>query len=490
MRALVLILQHGAEAAAGAGGAGAGGPAQQAQVQQVQVQQVQAALRSLGERLAPALSEGMQAAALRAGLVGSPLPEMAGRAPPPAGAPDAAPVAPLRLHPQALSFYARVATIRLSSQLSASRGAQGAAALADPVVIDVLHAAVAALAAAATAATAATAAAEPPATPPPPPPLPLPHAQLLLLLWHSLPPLERGGVGCRVSAALAAAAHLPQSRRPAGWRGATLRLAQLLDYMVAHGRASAPPGLAARLDARRAAARRQPLEPPPAAAARRRRRRARLPPWLLRRRQWGGRGRVVAGGPRQRVAGAPLRAARAPPLPSASAAAEAAAAAAVARRVRSRPLAAGSAFALDSAVVDCLVALLAAAMSGGAAARDRCGASDAQLFLVAWRLLGAAPAAHRIPAPPPFAGAAAGAEAVGHALDAARISVASLEASATSAASSAASSALAASVGWMRAAATGLGPRRCRDAASHADGGGGGGGCRGGARHRFVRRPG
>ena len=311
MRALVLILQHGAEAAAGAGGAGAGGPAQQAQVQQVQVQQVQAALRSLGERLAPALSEGMQAAALRAGLVGSPLPEMAGRAPPPAGAPDAAPVAPLRLHPQALSFYARVATIRLSSQLSASRGAQGAAALADPVVIDVLHAAVAALAAAATA---ATAAAEPPATPPPPPPLPLPHAQLLLLLWHSLPPLERGGVGCRVSAALAAAAHLPQSRRPAGWRGATLRLAQLLDYMVAHGRASAPPGLAARLDARRAAARRQPLEPPPAAAARRRRRRARLPPWLLRRRQWGGRGRVVAGGPRQRVAGAPLRAARAPPL--------------------------------------------------------------------------------------------------------------------------------------------------------------------------------
>jgi len=178
------------------------------------------------------------------------------------------------------------------------------------------------------------------------------------------------------------------------------------------------------------------------------------------------------------------------PLPSARAAAEAAAAAAVARRVRSRPLAAGSAFALDSAVVDCLVALLAAAMSGGAAARDRCGASDAQLFLVAWRLLGAAPAAHRIPAPPPFAGAAAGAEAVGHALDAARISVASLEASATSAASSAASSALAASVGWMRAAATGLGPRRCRDAASHADGGGGGGGCRGGARHRFVRRPG
>ena len=174
------------------------------------------------------------------------------------------------------------------------------------------------------------------------------------------------------------------------------------------------------------------------------------------------------------------------PLPSARAAAEAAAAAAVARRVRSRPLAAGSAFALDSAVV----ALLAAAMSGGAAARDRCGASDAQLFLVAWRLLGAAPAAHRIPAPPPFAGAAAGAEAVGHALDAARISVASLEASATSAASSAASSALAASVGWMRAAATGLGPRRCRDAASHADGGGGGGGCRGGARHRFVRRPG
>jgi len=159
VRALVLILQHGAEAAAGAGGAGAGGPAQQAQVQQVQVQQVQAALRSLGERLAPALSEGMQAAALRAGLVGSPLPEMAGRAPPPAGAPDAAPVAPLRLHPQALSFYARVATIRLSSQLSASRGAQGAAALADPVVIDVLHAAVAALAAAATAATAAAAAA-------------------------------------------------------------------------------------------------------------------------------------------------------------------------------------------------------------------------------------------------------------------------------------------------------------------------------------------
>ena len=148
--------------------------------------EARAALRLLAAQLAPAMCERVQAATLRAALVDT---------------------SPLLLHPELLRFYARVATLRLGA------ARDGADKSDDPLAVDVLRAAVNALR------TASTSAASP---------LPLPHAQLLLLLWHALSPPARAALFSVLAAAVAAAA--TGADQVEGWRAPTLRLVQMLDY--------------------------------------------------------------------------------------------------------------------------------------------------------------------------------------------------------------------------------------------------------------------
>jgi hypothetical protein len=333
VRALTLLLQFGP----------AGAPFE-----------VQPALSELAQRLAPALPDRTQAAMLRSALA------------PPAAA------APLRLHPQLLRFYARVAALRVSARLGGAAD-DGLAAEAVAAAVDALSVAL------------ASAAAVNPALPP----LPLPHAQLLLLLWHSLAPAERRQAVVRLAEAASSAAASGEAARSAAeaaaWRVGTLRLVQMLDYVVAHP-AALPPHLPAQLHALLAG---ETAAAPPAALA--------FDPRAFR----------AVCGPAATAGGmlsAPdLYELRAPTASSAP-------------PRRARPAAALPPV-LDAATAAALRRLLSLAHASPTATAGRAAAAahTCQLYHTAWRLLAAAPP--DAAAPP---GALLSASDVGRAIDAAR----------------------------------------------------------------------